>query len=144
MVEHHWHEMMNRFNNIKLHQFIVMPNHFHGIVEIVGAPFVGALNMGQSSDRGQSSAHGQSQGIVPTVGDMVGAFKSLSTNDYIRNVKQNNWQSFNKILWQRNYFEHIIRDEKTYFQISEYIQTNPMKWLDDKYHDQNHKPRKKQ
>ena len=77
---------------------------------------------------------GQPRGIAPTVGDVVGAFKSLSTNDYIRNVKQNNWQPFNKKLWQRNYYEHIIRDEKTYYQISEYIQTNPLKWQDDKYY----------
>jgi REP element-mobilizing transposase RayT len=77
---------------------------------------------------------GQPQGIAPTVGDVVGAFKSLSTNDFIRNVKQNNWRTFYKKLWQRNYFEHIIRNEKSYNQISEYIQTNPLKWQDDKYY----------
>ncbi len=37
-------------------------------------------------------------------------------------------------VWQRNYYEHIIRDEKSYYQISEYIQTNPLKWQDDKYY----------
>ena len=77
---------------------------------------------------------GQPQGIAPTVGNVVGAFKSLSTNEYIRNVKQNNWRTFDNKLWQRNYYEHIIRDEKSYYQISEYIQNNALKWQDDKYY----------
>ena len=115
MVKHQWQNLIYRFNTLKLHDFIIMPNHFHGIVKCVGAPLVGAQ----------------------TVGDMVGAFKSLTTNDYIRNVKKNHWQSFNKKLWQRNYYEHIIRDEKSCCQISKYIQTNPLKWHDDKYYDVN-------
>ena len=101
------------------------PNHFHGIVEFVGVPLVGTQNVGQP---------GQPQGIAPTVGDVVGAFKSLTTNNYIRKVKQHNWQRFNKKLWQRDYYEHIIRGEKSYYQILEYIQTNPLKWRDDKYY----------
>ena len=127
MIEHQWQELIYHFDNKKLHQFIVMPNHFHGIVESVGVPLVGTQNT-------ERPPKGQPQGIAPTVGDVVGAFKSLSTNDYIRNVKQNNWQPFNKKIWQRNYYEHIIRNKKTYDQISEYIQTNPLKWQDDKYY----------
>jgi putative transposase len=133
MVEYQWQELICRFDNIKLHEFIVMPNHFHGIVEFVGVPLVGTQNVGQTKIIRQPQ-EGQPQGIAPTVGDVVGAFKSLSTNDYIRNVKQNNWQPFNKKLWQRNYYEHIIRDEKSYDQISEYIQTNLLQWQDDKYY----------
>ena len=79
---------------------------------------------------------GQPQGIAPAVDDVIGVFKSLTTNNYIQNVKQNNWQRFNKKLWHRNYYEHIIRDEKSYHQISEYIQTNPLKWQDDKYYEE--------
>ena len=113
MIAYQWQELKYRFENIKLHELIVMPNHFHGIIEFVRVPLVGT--------------QGQPQGIAPTLGDVVGAFKSLSTNDYIRNVKQNNWQRFDKKLWQRNYYEHIIRDEISYYQISEYIQTNALK-----------------
>jgi putative transposase len=113
MVENQWLNLQNRYQYIELHEYIVMPNHIHGIIQIVG---------------------GQPQRITPTVGDIVGAFKSLVTNEYIRNVKQNNWQRFNGKLWQRNYYEHIIRDEKSFLQIAEYIQTNPLKWQDDKYH----------
>jgi len=62
---------------------------------------------------------------------VVGAYKSFSTNKYILGVKNKDWQWFNKKLWQRNYYEHIIRDEKSYNQILEYIQTNPLKWQGD-------------
>lgn len=64
----------------------------------------------------------------------MSAFKSLSTNEYIQNVKQNNWPPFAGKLWQRNYYEHIIRDEDEYLIISEYIQNNPLKWQEDTYH----------
>ncbi len=131
MVKHQWQNLICRFNTLKLYEFIIMPNHFHGIVKYVGAPLVGAQTAGAQRTKGQP------QGIAPTVGDVVGAFKSLTTNDYIRNVKKNHWQPFNKKLWQRNYYEHIIRNEKSCYQISEYIQTNPLKWQDDKYYDGN-------
>jgi hypothetical protein len=45
-----------------------------------------------------------------TVGDIIGAFKSITSNEYIRGVKNNNWQRFEAKLWQRNYWEHIIRN----------------------------------
>ncbi len=133
MIERQWHESICRFNNIKTHEYIVMPNHFHDIIEFVGAPLVGAHCTIQPSTMAERQT-GQPQGIAPTVGDVVGSFKSLSTNEYIRGVKDNIWPRFDKRLWQRNYYEHIIRDEKSYLQISEYIQTNPITWPDDKYY----------
>ena len=129
MIERQWQELIYRFDNIKADEFIVMPNHFHGIVKFVGVPLVGTQNTKQQPTTGQP------QGIAPTVGDVVGAFKSLTTNEYIRGVKNNRWSRFNKKLWQRNYYEHIIRNEKSCYHILEYIQNNPLKWQDDKYYD---------
>ncbi len=60
-------------------------------------------------------------------------FKTMSTNEYIRGVKNYNWQRFDRKLWQRNYWEHIIRNEKTYKRISEYIKNNPYNWDKDKF-----------
>ena len=71
------------------------------------------------------------------LGKIIGAFKSISTNAYIKGVKQNNWQSFQPTLWQRNFYEHVIRDENSYFKISEYIEYNPAKWCEDKYFEPN-------
>lgn len=127
MVENEWLKLPERFNNIELHKFVVMPNHFHAILEIVGATLVVAPD-----------DTGQPQGIAPTkpktVGDMVGAFQSIVTVKYIRGVKTLGWQPFNGKLWQRNYYEHIIRNEKSYQRISEYIINNPAKWKDDKFY----------
>ncbi len=135
MIERQWQELINHFEKNKLHEFIVMPNHFHGIIEFpVGVPLVGTQNVfGGTRDVPQTT--GQPQGIAPTVGNVVGAFKSLSTNEYIRNVKKNDWQPFNKKLWQRNFYEHIVRDHGSYRQIAEYIQTNPLQWQEDKYYE---------
>jgi hypothetical protein len=71
--------------------------------------------------------------VAPTVGDIVGAFQSIVTVNYIRGVKNNKWPSFNGKLWQRNYWEHIIRDENSYCRISEYILNNPENWQKDKF-----------
>lgn len=69
---------------------------------------------------------------MKTVGDIIGAFKSISTNEYIDGVKQNNWQRFESKLWQRNYWEHIVRNEYEYNRVSQYIIDNPAKWQYDK------------
>ncbi len=126
MIASQWNELNNRFPSIALHEYVVMPNHFHGIIEFVGAIPCGCPEF--------VAYQGQPQGIAPTVGDVVGAFKSLSTNEYIQNVKQNDWQPFAGKLWQRNYYEHIIRNEEEYLKIAEYIQNNPLKWREDTYH----------
>lgn len=159
MVESEWLKLPERFNNIELHEFIVMPNHFHAILEIVGATLVVAqnTNVAQNETDDQNTnitdgsiiskpseiaelKKGQPQGIAPTdttvkktVGDMVGAFQSIVSVEYIRGVKNMGWKSFDGKLWQRNYHEHIVRNEKSYHTISEYIINNPAKWTDDKF-----------
>ena len=56
----------------------------------------------------------------------------MTTNDYIRNIKQNAWHPFDKRLWQRNYYEHIVRNENELNRIRRYIYDNPLKWDLDK------------
>jgi putative transposase len=63
---------------------------------------------------------------------MVGAFKSVVTVEYIRGVKTSlGWKPFNGKLWQRNYWEHTIRNEQAYRAISDYIINNPARWKGD-------------
>ena len=52
-------------------------------------------------------------------------FKTMTTNEYIRGVKQSQWRPFIGKLWQRNYYEHIIRNEQDYERIFNYIASNP-------------------
>jgi REP element-mobilizing transposase RayT len=56
----------------------------------------------------------------------------MTTNEYIRGVKQHAWQSFTRRLWQRNYYEHVIRSEAALNAIRQYIHNNPLRWALDK------------
>ena len=71
-----------------------------------------------------------------TVGDIVVAYKSLVANDCLEIFKQKYPGEMMGKLWQRNYYEHIIRDERSYQRISEYIINNPKNWKDDKFYEQ--------
>ena len=67
-----------------------------------------------------------------SIPDIVQRFKSLTTKRYTDGVKQKNWKPYNGKLWQRNYYEHIIRNDESYIRISEYIKNNPQNWKGDK------------
>ena len=143
MIETEWLSLPNRFKNIQLHEYIVMPNHFHGILQIisnaVGVTLVVAQNEPVAqNDNEMDNDKGRPQGHAPTtdktIGDMMDAFKSITTVEYIRGVKNMVWQPFNGKLWQRNFHEHIIRNEKSYQTISEYIINNPSQWNNDNFY----------
>jgi putative transposase len=154
-----WQKLQERFTNMKLDVFQIMPNHMHGI--IVGAGFTPAPNdaIDQNDIHVQNDmvvqnvipaqinipvidanpmAHiGAGASPVPTaptaVGDIVGAYKSLVANNCLEIFKQKYPGKMMGKLWQRNYYEHIIRDEQAYHRISEYIINNPKKWKEDKF-----------
>ena len=90
-------------------EFIVMPNHVHGIIWIVD---VGATD---------SVAQQKSPSIKPcSLGTIVGQFKSRTTKRIRKNMKSPDFK-----IWQRGYYDHIIRNEKDLHFIRQYIQTNP-------------------
>ena len=98
-----------------------MPNHFHGIIRIVGAPLVGAPDAA-------GALRGAATRGAPTLGEMVGTFKSISTDEYIRGVRAQGWPRFSGKLWQRNFYEHIIRNEVELERIRAHIRRNPQRW----------------
>jgi REP element-mobilizing transposase RayT len=118
-----------------------MPNHIHGII-IVGA----TLAVAQNNRAGASPAprHYSIQGIqsnvaqnnragaspVPTIGQIIGTFKSLCVNKWLIYINENKIDAIGK-FWQRNYYEHIIRNENELYAIREYIINNPFKWAED-------------
>jgi hypothetical protein len=63
-----------------------------------------------------------------SLGDLVHRFKTMATKRYVDGVKQSGWRSFPGKLWQRNYWEHIVRNETELNRIREYIHTNPLQW----------------
>ena len=76
---------------------------------------------------------GLTHGSAPTLGTVVQWFKTMTTNEYIRGVKQLGWTPFPGKLWQRNYYEHIVRSEKALTAIWQYIVDNPARWELDRY-----------
>jgi len=113
MVHQEWINLPHRFPNIDLDAFIVMPNHIHGIIVItdvdpVGAGLVPALPSAPNEEgvtiSGASGATRATTRVAPTAGGTVGAFKSITTVRYTHGVKH-----YGR-LWQRNYYEHIIRN----------------------------------
>ena len=66
-----------------------------------------------------------------SIGRMIQAFKSISTNRYIVGVEKHNWKPFRDRLWQRNYYDHIIRNEHELSDKREYIVNNPFNWQKD-------------
>ncbi len=108
-----WHDLPARFPTIAMDEFAVMPNHIHGIIFLKGAvSSAGTLGGAASS--------------APTLGGVVRAFKSISAIGANR-ILDRSGQPF----WQRNYYEHIIRDEDELHALREYICDNPLNWETD-------------
>jgi putative transposase len=178
IVARSWDQLPQVFPSVKLDAFIVMPNHFHGIIVVtdfagatshkdsmrvlavaqVDADDVGATlavahtdaddvgatlavahtdadDVGATLAVAQSGAIAQDQDRAgarpaptkPKLGDVVGAFKSSCVTEWLRYIKRNNLNAVGK-FWQRNYYEHIVRDESDLDRIREYIAMNPVRW----------------
>jgi putative transposase len=117
MVSVEWQNLPTRFAQIALDIFIVMPDHLHGVLHIIdgSAP----------APRDDQQRHGTAP---RSLGRMMQAFKSLTTHAYIQGVKEHSWPPFFGKLWQRNYYERVIRNETELQHTCEYIVQNPLRW----------------
>ena len=150
-----WYNTAKIRPNIELGAFVVMPNHIHGIVHITRRVELNSTNIELNStnielnstnndsssilwidDESESNkfdsgirveCNSTLQGPSQTIGAIVRGYKSSVT-------KQSKILGVDEKLWQRNYYEHIIRDENSYCRISEYIINNPSKWFQDKFY----------
>jgi putative transposase len=143
MVEKWYYQLESKFPDVKCHQMVVMPNHFHCVLEnaasVTAASSVGAdprvcphhpggehIGSPQRADTPQRERDGNTN-----LFRIVQWFKTMTTNEYIRGVKSLGWKPFNGKLWQRNYYESIIRSERSYLRVCTYIRNNPAKWQKD-------------
>ena len=134
MIRSVWSSLPDRFFYLKLGEFVIMPNHIHVIlcINTVGADLVSALNKANLV----SARNKTTPMSAPTISRVVQTFKSITTYKYILGVEENNWPLFDKRLWQRNYYDHIIRSEKSLNYIREYVINNPIRWEFDKENSQ--------
>jgi len=124
-----WDWLSKQHEHVRLNEFVIMPNHVHAIIEVVGAQCP-AKNVGAQFIAPVFSAPDQgAMNRAPTVGMLVRAFKARCTR-----AINGLWQTSGIPVWQRNYYEHIIRNEDAYLKIAEYVQTNPQRWKDDTYY----------
>ena len=109
MLEKWLSEVPNKYKNVQMDKYVVMPNHIHAIVLLSGGH------------------------TGPPLPEIVGWFKTMTTNEYIKGVKDGVYEPFEKRIWQRGYYDHIIRSEDEYLRVWQYIDENPAKWTEDKY-----------
>ncbi len=129
MAQTIWEELPGRFPTMHCDCCVVMPNHLHAVVVLVGAPLVGAPHLHGNAPASVSPRAGTRPAPTgPRLGDTIAAFKSLTTNEYARRVRSSGWPPFQGRLWQHNYYEHIIRTEAALDTIREYIAINPLRW----------------
>ncbi len=132
LVDVFWNEMKKHEKNIKLHQFVVMPNHIHGIIEIVDPSSVETLHAtSPSADHTNNrdvacnvSTMSQISPKSGTIGRIIGSYKGAVTKHANRLGVPFKWQS--------RFYDHIIRNEESLFHIQKYIIDNPQKWPEDK------------
>jgi len=125
IVYEEWTKSSALRDNMILDEYVIMPNHFHGIVNIVddgrGKARVGAYHNTPLQSRPFQSPSNN-------IGSIVRGFKSAVTKR-INLLRHTPGAAF----WQRNYYEHIIRDEEDLNRIRQYVIANPMKWQEDRY-----------
>ena len=106
LMIHKWiRETENKFPGVTIDKYVVMPDHLHLIVTI------------KERHAGRS---------LP---DVMRFFKTMTTNEYIRGVKDGALPPFDGKLWQKSYYDHVIRNQQDYNGVWEYIENNPAKWI---------------
>ena len=105
LIIHKWvRETENKFPDVTIDKYVVMPDHLHLIVTI------------KERHTGRS---------LP---DVMRFFKTMTTNEYIRGVKDGTLTPFGGKLWQKSYYDHVIRNQQDYNEIWQYIENNPLKY----------------
>jgi putative transposase len=116
IIQKQWHEIPKHFDSVSVDEFVIMPNHIHGIVVI---------------KKRTDAKPGADARPAPTLGDIVCSFKSKCTVEYLDLIKKKNLNVSGKI-WQSSFYDHIIQDERSLDKIREYIRNNPARWGEDK------------
>ncbi len=127
-----WFEIKNHAPNVELCEFVVMPNHIHGIIEIKDLPSVGALHATPLH-----ATHPQPDEPCKQKNEYMAAIspKAGTLSTIIRSYKSAVSRHAHRLgyifAWQRSFHEHIIRDNNDHARIAEYIKNNPDMWTDD-------------
>ena len=110
MIDRHWRSIPERFPQVSLDAYVLMPNHLHGILLINTTDKAGADSLSA----------------------ILGAFKSLTTREYSDGVRRGLWPRYERRLWQASFYDHVIRNERDLQRVCDYIAANPARWHEDR------------
>lgn len=125
IVRAEWIALPERFSRLVLDEFVIMPNHLHGVLAFVGnaggaSP---SFTTGSTTEKPEGTSPTKGVRPSPTLSEVIGAFKSIST------IKVNRLLGRRGVpLWQRSYYEHIVRPGAYLGKIQRYIWENPLMW----------------
>jgi hypothetical protein len=130
IAKKYWLEIPKHFKNTRLDEFIIMPNHIHGIIAIeYKIKCRDVINHVSTNNNVYSQ-------ITPmgkqSLGEIIRFFKAKTTYEIHQSLKTN-------FLWQPRFYDHIIRNDKSLDEIRQYIKTNPLKWEEDEENPKNQK-----
>jgi len=144
IVEKCWLEIVQHYPNTILHEYVVMPNHVHGIIELIHnendtqPPVVGAKNFSPNETPNETSFSPHDNDTQTSVmgakdfSPLRGTSRTIGA--IVRGFKIGVTKQLGYSVWQRNYWEHIIRNEQSYQRIANYIINNPKNWENDKFY----------
>lgn len=129
IIDCFWNKIPNKFPNIQLDEYVIMPNHIHGIIQIISP--VGADMEVRPYHDGPKGCDNPTD-YVSSIPEIIQWYKSITTKEYEKYIHALA-PGFPQVkLWQRNYYERIIRDENELNNVRAYIINNPMNWNTDK------------
>lgn len=144
LANKYWLEIENKFPFVVLDHFVVMPNHVHGIINISRDAIYRVSNGAENTDAIKDAINQDAINRVSTdgrIGGITGNNNPMLHQNLSRFIHWHKGRctfeirkTYTKFSWQPRYHEHVIRNEESYLKISEYIQNNPLRWLEDKYH----------
>ena len=123
IADKEWKKTETLRSKIRLDQYVIMPNHIHGIIQIIGNQDHGRGTMLRTP-----TAEQYGKPVSNSIPTIVRSFKAVVTKQ-INEIRQ----SPGDRIWQKNYWEHVIRNEQDLHRIRNYIINNPLKWPSDKY-----------
>ncbi|WP_205500859.1 transposase [Rufibacter psychrotolerans] len=126
IAERQWFWLLEQYPYLRSHAFVVMPNHIHALVEISREDLESGAEaaMRERTGRDLSVPYGMQK--IKSLSEIMGAYKT-TTSKLIRLA------GMPEFAWHRSFHDHIIRDEKSFFNIKNYIEHNPAKWKDDTF-----------
>lgn len=128
IAERQWHWLSEQYPYVILHAFVVIPNHIHGILEIDRGVVVGTgrdLSALRPKDEAEMLALPLQK--IKSLSELMGVYKT-TTSRLIRA------DGLSKFTWQRSFHDHIIRNDKAYTHIKDYVLNNPERWQEDVFY----------